>query len=253
MVQTTTSYEQRPAQTVRISENERDIPVLITCAICGAGYGPSLAHKDLLQVSPTLLEAVFMSVCHFCFRCRRPACPACWDTVHGVCGACVQEANLPFRAETTPLRGLIFPPLREKINPQENTSSQFLICVHPGSFQADVTHRKALPVVAASTHYQLQEEIEQRSTTTGHDIVQVSQVQDDDVYEPQRPPMDRPFIKLVERIFTIILLIVLLAIVVMIVLAEVSGTGNTVIVRLLHVDIRSEVGYLFSLVSQLHY
>ena len=79
------------------------------------------------------------------------------------------------------------------------------------------------------------------------------EVQDDDVQEPQKPRVGVRFIELVERIVTVNLLIVLLAIAVMVVLAEVSGTGNTVIVRLVHVDIRYEIAYLLSLVRQLHF
>jgi len=103
--------------------------------------------------------------------------------------------------------------------------------------------------------YQLQDEIESRGRTTGRipGIVPAWQVQDDDVQEPQKPRVGVRFIELVERIVTVILLIVLLAIAVMVVLAEVSGTGNTVIVRLVHVDIRYEIAYLLSLVRQLHF
>ncbi|TMB89153.1 MAG: hypothetical protein E6J44_03410 [Chloroflexi bacterium] len=136
----------------------------------------------------------------------------------------MQEAHLPFRVDTTPLSGVIFPPVREVHTTRENSASPLLICVRPGRFQADVTHStdalKRLPVVAAPMQYQLQEETEKRG---------------------------------IERIVTVILLIVLLAIAVMVVLAEVSGTGNTVIVRLVHVDIRYEIAYLLSLVRQLHF
>ena len=259
MIQTTSSNGQQPEQTVRSPENERNIPVVITCTICDAGYGPSPAHQSLLQAPPTVLEAAFMSMCHFCFRCRRPACTACWDAVHGVCGACVQEAHLPFRVDTTPLSGVIFPPAREVHTTQENSASSLLVCVRPGRFQADITHStdslKRLPIVAAPMQYQLQEETEKRGRTTGRipGIAPPWQVQDDDVHEPQKPRIGVRFIKLVERIVTVILFFVLLAIAVMVVLAEVSGTGNTVIVRLVHVDIRYEIAYLLSLVRQLHF
>src|SRR5947209_4333605 len=137
MIQTTSSNGQQPEQTVRSPENERNIPVVITCTICDAGYGPSPAHQSLLQAPPTVLEAAFMSMCHFCFRCRRPVCPACWDAVHGVCGACVQEARLPFRVEAAPLN-VVFPPSPvHQLHPaEEHTTSQLLVCVRPGRFQA---------------------------------------------------------------------------------------------------------------------
>ena len=54
-------------------------------------------------------------------------------------------------------------------------------------------------------------------------------------------------------IVTVILLIVLLAIAVIIVLAEISGTANAQIISLFHVDVRYEIGYLISLIRQLHF
>src|SRR6266487_1962329 len=68
-----------------------DVPT-VTCTLCGAGYVPSPAHEDLKYAPEVVLESVLMRMCHFCFRCRRAACPECWDEVHGVCGSCVQEA-----------------------------------------------------------------------------------------------------------------------------------------------------------------
>jgi len=171
----------------------------------------------------------------------------------------VQEAHLPFRVDTTPLSGVIFPPVREVHTTRENSASPLLVCVRPGRFQADVTHSpdpfKGLPIVAAPMQYQLQDEIEGRGRTTGRipGIAPGLQVQDDDMHELQEPGVGVRFIELVERIVTVLLLIVLLAIAVMVVLAEVSGAGNTVIVRLVHVDIRYEIAYLLSLVRQLHF
>jgi hypothetical protein len=82
----------------------------ITCTICDAVYAPSPQQVPFLQYTRGALEATFMGMCHFCFRCRHAACPQCWDEVHGVCGSCVQEAGLPFRAGAIPLDGLMFPP-----------------------------------------------------------------------------------------------------------------------------------------------
>lgn len=82
----------------------------ITCSICDAMYAPSPQQAPFLQYAQGTLEATFMGMCHFCFRCRRAACPQCRDEVHGVCGSCVEEAGLSFRAAATPLDGLVFPP-----------------------------------------------------------------------------------------------------------------------------------------------
>jgi len=171
----------------------------------------------------------------------------------------VQEAHLPFRVDTTPLSGVIFPPVREVHTTRENSASPLLVCVRPGRFQAEVTHStdalKRLPVVAAPMQYQLGEETEKRGRTTGSipGTAPAWEVQDDDVHEPLKHRSGVRFIELVERMVTVLLLIVLLAIAVMVVLAEVSGTGNTEIVRLVHVDIRYEIAYLLSLVRQLHF
>src|SRR6266852_8062897 len=98
----------------------------VTCAICEAVYAPSPPRLPFLQNAQGALEATFISMCHFCFRCRRAACPQCWDEVHGVCGACVQEAKLPFRAEAAPLDGLAFPPRSQQPPTQQQQAASLL-------------------------------------------------------------------------------------------------------------------------------
>ena len=252
-------YTQQSEQTLRSPENEHYILAIITCTICGTGYALASAHQSLLQAPPTVLEAAFMSMCHFCFRCRRPACPECWDAVHGVCGACVQEAYLPFRVEARPLNGVIFPPVRGVHTTQENMALPPLVCIRPGRFQTagspSTDPLKTLPVAAALTQDQLPEETEKQDRTTGRipTTTPTSQVQDGDMYEPQRTNIAIDFFRVVEPIVTVILLIVLLAIAVIIVLAEISGTANAQIISLFHVDVRYEIGYLISLIRQLHF
>lgn len=78
-----------------------------------------------------------MSMCHFCFRCRRPACPDCWDEVNGVCGSCVQEAHLPFRTQSPLMRGMQLAPARqEPITPYPTGQAKNapLTCIYPGRF-----------------------------------------------------------------------------------------------------------------------
>src|ERR1700726_349331 len=101
MIETTSS--RYPEQGDGIPKHESKIVPAIACSICDAGYIPSPTYPNLMQAPPRVIEAAFMSMCHFCFRCRRPACPACWDAVHGVCGACVQETHLHIRVDTKPL------------------------------------------------------------------------------------------------------------------------------------------------------
>ena len=171
----------------------------------------------------------------------------------------MQEAHLPFRVEARPLNGVIFPPVRGIHTTQENTASPPLVCIRPGRFQTAASPStdplKTLPVAAALTQDQLPEETEKQDRTTGRipTTTPTSQVQDGDMYEPQRTNIAIDFFRVVEPIVTVILLIVLLAIAVIIVLAEISGTANVQIISLFHVDVRYEIGYLISLIRQLHF
>jgi hypothetical protein len=92
-------------------------------------------------------------MCHFCFRCRRAACPNCWDNVHGVCATCALEAQLPFRVQTQPLEGALFPPTRQAQLARKQSIPNRLICIRPGRFQ------EAAPLDNAET-------LTQRSTQT---------------------------------------------------------------------------------------
>jgi hypothetical protein len=118
---------------------------MVECQTCQAVYAPAEAYRYLSQAPQVALESALMSMCHFCFRCRRPACPQCWDTVHGVCGECSQEANLPFRAQAAPLRGVLFPIARQAQLRRKQRDVIRLICIIPGRFQ------KLAPIDEAET------------------------------------------------------------------------------------------------------
>src|SRR5258708_14284829 len=81
---------------------------IVSCPTCRAVYIPSSQQQAATPGSMTLLETAFLSLCHFCFRCQRPACPQCWNPMHCVCAACSEEALLPFRSPVPSLEGLIF-------------------------------------------------------------------------------------------------------------------------------------------------
>ncbi len=232
----------------------------VTCAICGAGFAPSKEHEYLLHVAPEVLESAFMSVCHFCFRCRRAACPECWDSVHGICGACVQEVGLVFRTEPAPLQGLLFPPVNEQYIQAKDALSPFT-CVHPGRFQAakpPVASVPQTPVVMPEKKEQATSaELVTPSTNpdslpTGAVPLEASssekQANDEGSGLVKRGAGKR-ILKVVERTLTVIVLLILLAIAALIALAEVSPTANAEIARFLHVDIRGEIGYLISVVK----
>jgi hypothetical protein len=116
------------------TSNEHPGAGTIVCCICQAAYTPSRSHAYLLQGPPIVLESALMSMCHFCFRCRRPSCPACWDEMHGVCGQCSVETGLPFRLEPAPLDGAQFTPTQLPAVPTQSAQPS-LVNVQPGRFQ----------------------------------------------------------------------------------------------------------------------
>ena len=97
---------------------------VVACPVCRAIYVPSGAVRP-----PGLLETAFLAVCHFCFRCQRPACPQCWNPVHHVCASCSEEARLPFRGPVPSLEGLVFVSSRSEL---ANTIS--FLCKRNGRF-----------------------------------------------------------------------------------------------------------------------
>jgi hypothetical protein len=257
---TPTSSSQSPDKKPHAMTNETAEAFTITCTICDATFAPSPTYQSLIQISATTLETLFMRVCHFCFRCRRLACPECWDTLHGVCGACAQEVNLPFRAEAPHLKGAIFSPINQTGAPHPNLSSSALVCVHRGRFQADpVLSSQSLP---ANLPRQLVPANSQPANQPGKGgrgvayYIPVIPLDEQEAAQEQEQeallPLER-FFKVVERVVTAIVFTLLLVILVLIGLAEFSSTANTQIMHLFHVDIRGEIAYLTYLVRQLHW
>lgn len=220
----------------------------IACPICSALYAPVAAHAYLLQSPPLALESAFMSMCHFCFRCRRPACPRCWDDVHGLCGSCVENVHLPFRqkGEPLPLNSILLIP--SSPSPQQRHATTFpLVCVQPGRFQADSTQAEPEP---------MPEPINDIAPTP--DVQQQSVVHETPVQDVVVPPVaqERKNIAAlgwrVERVMTLVLGLILFVIAVLIVVASFSEQANTAIASVLHVDIRMEIEYLLQLIQQFH-
>lgn len=105
---------------------------IVTCPICQAVYLPAFSRQEAAQSSFAVLEAAFLRVCHFCFRCQRPACPQCWNPVHHVCTACGEEAHLPFLSPVPSLVGLVFAPT---ISPRQAQAADLpLTCMRNGRF-----------------------------------------------------------------------------------------------------------------------
>jgi hypothetical protein len=129
----------------------------ITCIICQAVYAPSRLHAYLLQAPPIALESAFMSMCHFCFRCRRPSCPNCWDAVHAICGQCTRETHVPFRVETLPFEGTSHPSTHSNFPMNDQSISSSLVPVHPGRFQETLPSPMSTTTNSASqTHSPVQ-------------------------------------------------------------------------------------------------
>lgn len=202
----------------------------ITCAICDAGYMPSQSRQDLLQASPHVLESTLMSMCHYCFRCRRPACPQCWDAMHEVCGACVQEAHLSFRSSASPLTGTLFSPSTFPMSPishmshmgqssMDTTIAPLLICIRPGCFQqrTDIKEQHTPSVKKTQPFIGLRSE----------EIVATAQVSEDVLIRT-----GTNIFKTIERVLNVILLSVLLLVLLLILLAQLSAGANARILQL---------------------
>ena len=235
----------------------------VLCVICQAVYVPSPLYEYLLQAPPVARESAFMSMCHFCFRCRRPACPKCWDDVHGVCGACSFESNLPFRVPSPSLRGTLLTPPQQSQTVRPSPVPVALICVRPGRFQQEMSP----PIDALSTT-----PLQSVTINTGESTVtqtEKSEATNDgqgptlrsrnaprtsrpvspfDIDQLEtRPGRRKRITRWWELLLTTVIFVVIL-VVLLIVLALLSDQANALISSILHVDIRAEIAYLWQLI-----
>ncbi len=205
------------------------------------------------------VETAFMSMCHFCFRCRRPSCPACWDHVHGVCASCVQEMRLPFREELSPLRGTFFPPMRQAQETRVTITTAPLTCIEPGQFQSDdhnaiekaTTGPMKVVSVAADSSVSQQQNTSSQSHPANRRPVSSSQPDLDIDQVKTTPDPIKSRGKRIEYVVTIVLLVVLLIVVVLMMAASLSASANTFIATILHIDIRAELAYLWQIITHL--
>jgi hypothetical protein len=267
-----------PEQPVRSSADATS--GTITCMICNAAYAPGRSHEYLLQAPSVALESAFMSMSHFCFRCRRPACPGCWDAVHGVCGACVQEANLPFRLPTPSLSGVQLPPaaLPAVKSQQERAVPAPLTCIRPGRFQRDTplpldAPTQALSIVRENSPRPPREEEPANPLTKQPAPIPRSPASDEDeTRTPRRkastlqhreaaqskhdgtriPTRKASAVRRIELALTLISVAVLCILIALIFVALLSQDADTLIEHVLHIDIRAEIAYLLQLIHLLH-
>ena len=239
-----------------------------TCTICGAAYIPTPHNEELLQATPLALESAFMSMCHFCFRCRRPACPMCWDAVHRVCAACVQEAGLPFRVQVAPLEGTLFPqpitPARPAQIVHNDQQAPRFVCTRPGLFHIAVQPPHSIstaetiemPVLDSSKQVS-QEKQQEQNTSQEQEAPRIQELPaSQPVPQTYTPAGGRTWPKIWKKIdhaVTVLAVITLFSIAVIVPWAEYSPTVNSLVKQLLHVDIRSEIAYLLHMIRQFHY
>jgi hypothetical protein len=253
-----------------------------SCPICHAVYAPAQSQSHLLQASPQVIEAALMSMCHFCFRCRRPSCPGCWDEVHGICGSCVQEVGLPFRQNVPPLAGAWSAPVHNTLPAKhEPSASPPLVCVQPGHLEQSSSPiptfaprstdsvqivsqqftqpiQRLQPQPMTEREAQTQPPLAQPPTAPAYVTPPTSPAPT--TFE-SAPPNEMPGSstilakrKLGWRIGKVVIGVVLLLlalILVLIVAASFNASVNSFVATLLHVDIRAEIAYLWQLIRSL--
>jgi hypothetical protein len=251
---------------------------IITCAICQAVYAPSRLHAYLLQSPPIALESAFMSMCHFCFRCRRPSCPNCWDTAHSVCGQCAQETHVPFRVEIPPLQGTSYSSLHARFSTNDHSTPPSLVRVQPRRFQEtppsfntpsptqpNSYHPSNLqppfPVrsagtVAASSPVDIDKIATRPDRHTSPDIDSIPTrpnksrtVNSDDV--TTHPPLTTTRKTKPLRLFLTLFLLLAFLIVLVIGASLLLTNVNMLVYEVLHIDIRTELTSLWSFLRSL--
>ena len=258
----------------------------IVCSICQAAYTPSRSHAYLLQGPPIVLESALMSMCHFCFRCRRPSCPACWDEVHGVCGQCSVETGLPFRLEPAPLDGAQFTPTQPPAVPAQS-AQESLVNVQPGRFQRssspvdidtvptkpDVTGSIDIDIVPTRPDFTSTRPAARTQRSRPHDIDEIETRPDQknspdrsDVAEAKTRP-DRSDIAAERtrpdrsrrgrgrvrrsRLLIVALVVLVVLIVLLLVAALLLADGHTFLRSLLHIDIRTGIASFWHMLQHL--
>ncbi|GHO95448.1 hypothetical protein KSF_054960 [Reticulibacter mediterranei] len=230
---------------VSLSPSIKDEARSIACVICQAVYVPSLRHEHLL-LAPAALESAFMGMCHFCFRCRRPACPECWDDVHGVCGRCGSESQLPFRRDVAPLSSQLVTASRQAQLERETAALlpvAPLVCITPGPFRRVLIEQRATAPIPAIVQSMVSRP-GWRGTTQTIPAVKIDEMR-------TRPEAKSRRASSFRRIASTLLSIVLVMLILLIVAASISENINIFIASTLHVDIRAEIAYLWQLITQL--
>jgi hypothetical protein len=217
----------------------------IACVVCQAIYAPSQGHEHLL-LAPAALESAFMGMCHFCFRCRRPACPECWDDVHGICAHCGSENRLPFRREVAPLSSLLFTPSRHAQLEREAAALLPVVplaCIAPGTFHRSAIEQHVTAPIPAIVQSMVSRP-GRRGTTQTIPAVKIDEMRTQPGAKSRRASR-------FQRVALALSGIVLGIMIVLVVAASISEDINMFIAGTLHVDIRAEIAYLWQLITHL--
>lgn len=241
---------QHPEPTGRASLTQRRGTMI--CIICKAVYAPSQWNKNLWRAPSAALESAFISMCHFCYRCRRLSCPNCWDGVHRVCGACVQDANLSFRLEASPLSGA--PSISSQIQ-----SAQIqpivqtpLVCIRPGRLPGTTPSIDLLPtrperVPKKNTRRQREasKAAKQRSLLPSSPPLVTHQA----VGKHRRSGRSN---RQIRHLLILFFLLVFAIIFLIVVNKNVSSNVNIFIAKVLPADIRVRIAYLWRLIGHIY-
>ena len=239
----------------------------VSCPVCDAVYAPAQSHEYLLHAPMIALESAFMSMCHFCYRCRRPSCSECWDSANGLCGSCVQELALPFRRELTPLMGAlagktssrqseshVFPAIPQQVPSMPSEAP--LRCVYTGRFQQSAHDMVADALITTDPVPVAQQAFPAQRLSVTPSAGQPS-TQDDIEAQVAQSSVSRQQAStskvalIAERVFTALFLIVLSLLVLLVICASLSTQVNAIIAQVLHIDIRAFILSLWSSPRQL--
>ena len=239
----------------------------VSCPVCDAVYAPAQSHEHLLHAPAIALESAFMSMCRFCFRCRRPSCPECWDSVNGLCGSCVQELALPFRLELAPFVGAL--PVKSSSRQTASlaiphqlpstTSDAPLRCVYTGRFQQTAQDVLADALITTDPVPVAQQNFPAQPTSITASARQQS-IQADIEAQPAQPPVPQldsqqsspsRVASISERVFTTLFLTLLSVLVLLVISASLSTQANAVMAQFLHIDIRAFILSVWSLIHQI--
>lgn len=105
----------------------------VTCSICAARYAVVGSWQAWEPLTTMQREHLLLNNSRFCYRCRRPACPDCWNKTYALCAACVHETGLVLQA---PVQNMAW----------GEDSQEGLVCIGEGRYHREWANK------TSSTH-----------------------------------------------------------------------------------------------------